>query len=102
MSVDDIINSLERSEPIDKYLDGDDSKKQVSENNQITESIMRRMDEFSESNAVDSMELYQLRQSSIDLPASVSATTETDSDEEQIIIVRKNKSGKKRKRSKEM
>ena len=56
MSVDEIINSLERSEPIDKYLDGDDSKKQVSENNQITESIMRRMDEFSESNAVDSME----------------------------------------------
>ena len=58
MSVDDIINSLERSEPIDKCLDGDDCKKQVSENNQITESIMRRMDQFSESNAVDSMELY--------------------------------------------
>ena len=102
MSVDDIINSLERSEPINKYLDGDDSEKQVSENNQITESIMRRMDEFSESNAVDSMELYRLRQSNIDLPASVSATTETDLDEEQIIIVRKNKSGKKRKGSKEM
>ena len=102
MSVDDIINSLERSEPIDKYLDGDNGKKQVSENNQITESIMRRMDEFSESNAVDSMELYRLRQSNIDFPASVSATTETDSDEEQIVIVRKNKSGKKRKRAGEM
>ena len=99
MSVDDIINSLERSEPIDKYLDGDGGKKQVSENNQISESIMRRMDEFSESNAV---ELYRLRQSNNDLPASVSATTETDLDEEQIVIVRKNKSGKKRKRSKEM
>ena len=86
MSVDNIINSLERSEPINKYLDGDDSKKQVSENNQITESIMRRMDEFSESNTVDSMELYWLRQSNIDLPASVSATTETDSDEDQIVI----------------
>ena len=102
MSVDEIINSLERSEPIDKYLDGDDGKKQVSENNQITKSIMRRMDEFSESNAVDSMELYRLRQRNIDLPASVSANTETDLDEEQIVIVRKNKSGKKRKRSKEM
>ena len=86
MSVDDIINSLERSEPIDKYLDGYDGKKLVSENNQITKSIIRRMDEFSESNAVDSMELYRLRQSNIDLPASVSATTETDSDEEQIVI----------------
>ena len=102
MTVDKIINSLERGEPIDKYLDGDDGKKQVSENNQITKSIMRRMDGFSESNAVDSMELYQLRQSNIDLPASVSTPTETDLDEEQIIIVRKNKSGKKRKRSKEM
>ena len=95
MSVDDIINSLKRSEPIDNCLDGDDGKKQVSENNQITESIMRRMDQFSESNVVDSMELYRLRQSNIDLPVSVSATTETDSDEQQILIMRKNKTGKK-------
>ena len=101
MSVDDKINSLERSEPIDNCLDGDDGRKQVSENNQITKSIMRRMDEFSESNAVDSMELYRLTQSNIDLPVSVSASTETDSDKEQIVIVRKNKTGKKRKRSKE-
>ena len=60
----------------------------MSENNQIPGSIMRRMDEFSESNAVDSMELYRIRQSNIDLPVSVFATTETDSDEEQIVIVR--------------
>ena len=72
----------------------------MSKNNHITKSIMRRMDEFSESNAVDSMELYRLRQSNIDLPASFSATTETDSDEEQIVIVRKNKSGKKREKIK--
>ena len=96
MNVDDLISSLEGSEAIQKLLDrneeSDDGKKKVCEN--LIGSIMSRMEEFNESNTGDSMKLYRLRQSN-ELPVSVSATTETDLDDEQIVIVRKNKAGKK-------
>ena len=100
MSVNDIIDTLSSNDSVEKVMDtkeGDSRSKKKECGGTLTESIMSKMEDFTESNTVDSMELYRLRQN--DIP--VSATTETSSDEDQIIIIRRKNTGNRKKKTKE-
>ena len=96
VSVNDIIDKLSQSEPVEKLMD---TKEKVGECQKkdcdaLTESIMNRMETFEAANTVDSMELYRLREKN---QFPVSATTEESDSDEPIVIVRKKNSGKKKK-----
>ena len=96
MSVNDIIDTLSQNEPFEKLMD---TKEKVGEcekkdRDDLTESIMNRMETFNAANTVDSMELYRLREKN---QFPVSATTEESDSDGQIVIVRKKNSGKKKK-----
>ena len=97
MSVNDIIDTLSSNDSVEKFMDTKEEERRSNKKEcggTLTDSIMSKMEEFMESNTVDSMELYRLRQNDI----AVSATTASSSDEEQITIRRRKPSSKRKKK----